>query len=115
MLTQENSDDNERIQKIVLKVVLGDQYTDYTTACQYLHVDTLAERRDQLCLNFALKCLKNPKFKDLFPQNIDNTYPNRHTEVLDVQLAKHARYQKSPVIFLQNLLNYHFKETGLKK
>ena len=35
-----------------------------------LELDTLYDRREQLCLNFALKCLKHPKFKNMFPENV---------------------------------------------
>ena len=56
----------ERIQKIVVQIIMGTRYTSYEDALKYLCLDTLFKRIEMLCLAFALKCLKNPKFKYLF-------------------------------------------------
>ena len=39
-------------------------YKSYKEGLAQLGIETLAERRDILCLNFALKCVKNEKMKD---------------------------------------------------
>ena len=59
MLTQENSDNIERIQKIVLRIILDSDYIDYHQACLELNVFPLQSRRTKLSLSFALKCLTN--------------------------------------------------------
>ena len=69
MLTQEHSDDIERLQKIVLRVILDEKYKSYEQACSYLEVTTLKQRRLELCLKFSLKILQNEKFKDFFQLN----------------------------------------------
>ena len=51
-LTLENSKDLERIQKSACKLIIGQH-----------------SRRSQLCLNFSLKCIKNKKTRDIFPEN----------------------------------------------
>ena len=33
-------------------------------------METLNERREKLCLNFAQKCVKNPRTTHMFPKNI---------------------------------------------
>ena len=108
MLTQELSDDIERIQKIVLRVILDEKYLSYEQACNYLEVSTLKQRRIDLCLNFSLKILKNEKFKDFFQQN-NNVNNIRDQEKFHLPFAHTSRYKKSPKVFLTNLLNEHFK------
>ena len=55
MLTQENTNDLERVQKSLLGVILGPNYQSYEEACHTLQVKTLAERRKELLVNFFLK------------------------------------------------------------
>ena len=108
MLTQEHSDDIERVQKIVLRVILEDKYKSYEQACSFLEVTTLKQRRIDLCLKFALKILQNEKFSDFFKPN--NNFNNiREQEKFHVPFAHTSRYQKSPKVFLTNLLNEHSK------
>ena len=110
MLTQDDSNDIERVQKIALRVILDDDYVDYTTACATLNIETLETRRRKLSLNFALKCLKNEKFKDLFKLNtVGAHYKIRDVDRFDVPFAKSSRYKKSPKVYLTNLLNEHFR------
>ena len=74
ILTQENTDDIERVQKIVLKLILGDRYTDYQSSCLLLDVETLENRRTALSLNFALKAYKSEKFSYFFNLNNSSKY-----------------------------------------
>ena len=68
-LTQEQSKKLEIIQKTVLKVILGDMYIGYTAALEMCGLETLYARRQKRCLDFALKCIKHPRNKRLFPPN----------------------------------------------
>ena len=68
-LTQENRNDLERVQKSALKVILKDKYENYEKALNYLNIESLENRRTNLCINFAEKCLKKEKFKSMFPLN----------------------------------------------
>ena len=58
-LTEENVNDLERVQKSALKIILQEKYKTYKQALAQLGLESLSERREQLCLNFAEKCLKN--------------------------------------------------------
>ena len=110
-LTQENSDDLERIQKSALKIILQQRYKNYSDAMKLLELDTLKQRREQLCLSFALKCLKHPKFKKMFPENQKEHEMNtRDKEKYKVQFALTKRLQNSPIIYMQKLLNQNEKE-----
>ena len=68
-LTVENSTDLERVQKSAVKIILGNQYNGYENSLLKLNMEKLIDRRKQLCLNFAKKCVKNPKTKYMFPRN----------------------------------------------
>ena len=43
-------------------------------------METLQDRREQLCLNFALKCTKHSKSKEMFPLNVTPTIGTRYHE-----------------------------------
>ena len=105
-LTEKNSTDLERIQKSALKIILGEEYKDYKNALNILEIDNLKDRREILCLKFAKKCLKNEKMKNLFNEN-PKTHPmkTRFEEEFEIQHANTERMMKSPIIYMQRLLN----------
>ena len=110
-ITQENSDDLERVQKSALKIILKQRYKDYPNALKLLELDTLKQRREQLCLSFALICLKHPKFKKMFPENEKKHEMNtRENEKFKVHFAFTKRLQNSPIIYMQKLLNQNEKD-----
>ena len=105
-LSQENIDDLECVQKSALKIILNSKYKTYKNALNTLEMDTLSNRREQLCLQFARKCLKNPKLKHLFPLSHKNhQMKTRNTEKFAVHFANTSRLQDSSIIYMQNLLN----------
>ena len=105
-LTEENSDDLERVQKSAVKIILGDGYIDYEKALIRLNMESLKDRRENLCLNFALKCIKNPKTSKMFPENEKiHQMETRNSEKYMVQHAHTERLRKSSIIYMQSLLN----------
>ena len=111
-LTLENEEDLERIQKVAFKIILKNRYTDYQNALNILELQTLKERREELCLKFAQKCLSNPKMKVLFPpNNRTHDMKPRSLEHFQILFANTERLKRSPIIYMQTLLN---KETERK-
>ena len=108
MMSQEDSNDLERVQKIVLKIILDLDYIDYHQACLSLKIESLQTRRTKISLNFALKCLSSDKHKHLFKLN-QNSANIRHHEKFVVPFANTTRYYKSPRLYLTRLLNDHFR------
>ena len=105
-LTQENSDDLERVQKSAIKIIMGSSYQRYKKSLGILDLKTLSERREHLCLKFAQSCVKNPKLNDMFPTNIkQHKMETRKQEVYKVEHANTERYKNSAIIYMQNLLN----------
>ena len=113
MLTQEETRDIERIQKIVIKIILEHKYETYQQGCLHLDIDSLEQRRVKLCLNFGLKCLSNPKFNNLFIPNTKNNI--RNPDKFVVPFAKTTRYFNSPLPYITRLLNLHFRNMQSKK
>ena len=103
-LTLSNELAIERVQKVALRIILGDCYLDYENALNLTKLKTLSERRKDLCLKFAKQCIKNPKTKDMFPekQKIVNT---RMHEKFYVQPARTEKLRRSAIPYLQRLLN----------
>ena len=102
--------DIERIQKSVAHIILGEDYVSYREALKTLCLDSLKERRDKLCLNFALKAEKHEKFKkwfkisDLKPDTRQIQSKFKYCEVN----AKHSRFEKSPLGHITRILNEHY-------
>ena len=108
-LTQENIDDLERTQKSFVKLILGNQFKSdyegsYENALMKLNLQSLEERREELCLKFAKNCIKNNKLTDLFPEN-ENQHCLRNPEKYNVLHAYTERLKNSSIIYMQNLLN----------
>ena len=51
------------------KIILKNYYKNYQNALNVLELQTLKERREELGLPFARKCLKYEKMKAFFPPN----------------------------------------------
>ena len=72
-------------------------------------METLDDRRESLCLRFALKCTKNPTTKHMFAENKQKKIKTRQFEKYVVQFAHTERLRKSAIIYMQNQLNNYEK------
>ena len=90
--------------------MLGNSYRGYRKSLNILQMDSLKDRREHLCLNFALKCIKNPKTKDIFPENSkEHKMITRNPNRFKVNHANTSRFRNSAIIYMQNLLNKNEK------
>ena len=94
----------ERVQKVALKVILKDSYIDYDDALEKTGLESLDDRREDLCIRFAKACLKNPKTQKMFPLNPSKVNTRHHEEYL-VQHARTSRLRHSAIPHMQRLLN----------
>lgn len=114
-LTNENSDDLERIQKSAVKLILNKPYTNYVEALEQINLQSLKERREELCLKFAKKCTKSQKVKDIFPLREKNHDMDiRNEEKFIVKYAHTERLKNSAVPYMQRLLNEECKNNKNK-
>ena len=108
-LTQESSDALERVQKAAYKVILGTNYKTYEEAQEILQTTNLKQRRNKLCLNFAKKCVKNPKFQNLFPLNKQKSVMKlRKQDKFKIDHINTERLKKSAIPHMKRILNEHY-------
>ena len=95
-LSEENIEDLERVQKAAVRVMLGQKYTNYEDGLEKLNLKKLADRRNELCLKFAKKCLENEKNTALFPTEEQKT-SNDNKKTSQV-FSKQSKNKKTPII-----------------
>ena len=102
-LTNKDSNDIERIQKLAFKIILEGCYTDYIEACLYFDTTTLKQRREKLCLSFARNFFKS-KLSFFDPvQKVVNTRSEK--PVVKEFKCRTSRYFNSSLPYLARLLN----------
>ena len=104
-LTITNNQDIERVQKACLAVILGRSYESYESALQLTGLERLTKRRESLCLKFARKTIKNPKFNSWFVEDKNVLGTRRITKNLKVTQTRTRRFRKSTIPYLTELLN----------
>ena len=117
-LTVEQAHDIERVQKLCMKIILGEKYNGYESALETCGLEKLNERRDSKCLKFALKSLLHPIHSDMFPVNpqvLTNPYNTRSSEQFVVNHAKSESYRKSAIPFMQRMLNQYVQNQQRSK
>ena len=113
-LTQENKADLERVQRSVVRIILSDRHEGwwddpgYERGCQTLGLDNLDERRENLCLQFGLNCLRSERHKNLFPRLEPNQHFMREVIPFAEPLTRTERYRRSPIPYIARLLNNHY-------
>ena len=95
--------DIERIQKSAAHIILGEEYESYRQAIKTLGLDSLVDRREKLCLKFALKAEKHNKFVKWFKPAV---YPQNTRQ----DKVKYCRFRKSPLPFLTDRLTMYYNK-----
>ena len=102
-ITQEQSNQIERVQKVAFRMILDECYIDYEVACTLLSTEPLYLRRIQLCINFAKKELK--KENSLFIKASKNIFTRSVKKQVNEFKCRTRRYQNSSMPYLSKLLN----------
>ena len=68
-LTKQQIDYIENIQKLSLKIILGQEYSTYEFALECTGLQKLSERRENRCLKFGLQSLLHSVNNKMFPVN----------------------------------------------
>ena len=105
-ITNEESEDIERVQKVAIKIILKDKYTNYEESLTVTGLEKLPSWRKVLCLKFAKNCLNNDKMASLFPLNPRYKENSRNSERYKVNFTHSNRFKYSAITALQRLLNY---------
>ena len=111
-ISKQESHQIERVQRTAFHIVLGENYVSYENALILLKKEMLSDRRIKLCVKFAKKALKNPKFTNWFHPD-DTAPPTIKTRANQKKVkskykqvqTRTERYEKSPLPYLTKLLN----------
>ena len=108
-ITRKQSSEIEAIQKIAFRILLGQAYHGYTHTCAVLGAQTLEERRQAICLKFALKNLKseNCLFKKAATSHHDL---RQRSKIVEEPKCNTARFQRSSLPFLSSLININHRD-----
>ena len=104
-LTLKLSRDIERVQKVALSIILGENYLNYEVACTLMAIEPLEIRREQLCIKFAMKNVKqeNSLMKKVTTQVNTRSKP----KVVIEPKANYKRFKNSSIPYLSRLVNKH--------
>ena len=107
-LTQKQSADIERVQRVAVSIILSDCNTglseySYNMALVILELEPLEVRREHLCKTFAKKTLKS-KHSDMFKEST-HQYNTRNKPEFVLPNWNTKRYLNSPQNYLTRLLN----------
>ena len=100
-LSKRNSQDIERVQKNAFRIIFGLAYSSYDDLLDEIEESTLNQRRDDLSLKFAKKCVKSSKFSNWFPNGVQTRGGSHFYEAE----AKTKRLQNSAIPYMTRLLN----------
>ena len=94
----------ERVQKIALKIILGQTFTSYQEACTQFNIENLAVRRNNLCVNFAVKLYRSDRRRQFFSIR-ETQRDTRHRKLVIEKHTRTARCYHAPHNALSRLVN----------
>ena len=106
-LTLKLASDIERVQRVVICILLGNDHFNYEQACSLLGMKPLFIRRQELCANFAVKTSSSKcKHSHLFElENDGNHYTRSSSSRYREHICHTSRFFKSPLPYLTRTLN----------
>ena len=107
-LTKADSKTLERVQKSALYIILGSGYNSYESALDTLNLENLEDRRDSLCLNFALQYAAHPHHSKWFLKTQAGP-DTRNQNFYQPVWTRTGRYRDSPVPYMTDLLNNYYR------
>ena len=108
-ITMQEKQDIERVQKVALRIIFGDQYETYSNALKLAKLDTLETRKTNICIKFAMVAEKHSKHKNWFKPKLKLNTRQKVDKYMK-PIARTERLRNSPICFLTSLLNKHYKK-----
>ena len=109
-LTKGQVNDLEKIQKVALKIILGDDYRSYDVACTFFNVTQLTQRRLDLCTNFALKLYKSDRNGEFFTHSNTVINTRQDSPLVIENKVNTKRCFNAPHNYLARLVNLNRKK-----
>ena len=106
-LTNKNKQDLERVQRNALRIISDAPNTPYLEFLTECNEETLSDRRDQLSLAFAKKCLESEKFNTFFKKGMKTRSGFQYYK--EIKTNK-KRFSNSAIPYLIRLLNMNSKK-----
>ena len=104
-LTKSQSRDLEKIQKVALRIILGENYITYKSACEFFKIDSLSTRRSFLCTKFAIKLYKNDTSQTFFKHASKVVNTRADQPLLVENLCNTTKAYNAPHNYLTRLVN----------
>jgi hypothetical protein len=104
-LTVDQSNQLETTQKKALAIIVGNKYTSYDAALKLANIERIDARRNVINLNFAKKCVLNPRHSHMFPTNPNLRPHSRHPKPFKEHRCNTTRVYKSLIPSMARLLN----------
>ena len=104
-LTKKQIKDIEKIQKVALKIILGQQYQSYESACEIFGLKKLSIRRLELSTKFAIKLYKSNRCKEFFTPVTKNSRTRSDGPLLLEEKVNTRRCYQAPHNYLTRLIN----------
>ncbi|CAH1257327.1 Hypp1820 [Branchiostoma lanceolatum] len=106
-LTNKQTITLENVQRRACRIILGRHYHDYATSLQQCGLETLKERRNNLCRRFATSMEKSERTVDLLPPTRLASHGRnlRNSKTLSLPTTRTSRFSNSPVPSLLRILN----------
>jgi hypothetical protein len=110
-LTKGQVIDLEKIQKIALRIILGEDYISYDVAYTLMKILPLEYRRTDLCTTFATKLFLSPRSGEFFTpaEKIVNTRSDQQLLVAEKK-CNSKRCYTAPHSYLARLVNLNKKQ-----
>ena len=103
MLSEKQVEMLERLQSTALRYIYGFGLS-YSRMREMSGLQTLRERRVELCDKFARKCIAATRFTGWFPLNNPGRR-SRHTEMYKGEYARCDRLKNSPLFYMRRRMN----------
>ena len=113
-LTKAQSHTIEKIQKIALKIILGDTYTTYDEARSIFGLKLLSERRNDICIKFALKLYQSKYCEQFFTLANPTVKTRQHNLVIEATSNTKKGFN-APHNYLARLVNQNSERLNLPK
>ena len=114
-LTKSQISELEKVQKVALKIILGDNYHSYKLACNFFKIEKLSTRRLQLCTTFALKLYKSDRSEYFFTHTKKTINTRCEQPLLVEHQCNTTKAYNAPHNYLARLVNQNKAKIKMNK
>ena len=106
--------DLEKIPKVALLIILGEEYSSCDGACKRFDISTLSSRRAQLCSSFAVKLFKGPRSEQFFTLANQCVNARNEKKLINENICRTTRCYNAPHNYLNRLVNENIAKSVKK-